>query len=391
MKLRSSKASVNAGIAMVCLLMPIIPEVVDAKTTYEQQQSTTIETELKQASYTENVSDIVARGYEEANETDMYEGMAIAVVDPYIDVYTGADEASEVLGRIYSNGIAQVIETADEWTKISSGNLTGYVQTSALCFGEEAAILNEDEEVILTVTADKANVYDAVGSDLVAGEVSKDQQFGASAKKAGYIAFELEGEKVYILAENVSVSYGLDNAYTNEEAEAKEAAEEAARKAAEEERRRKAEQEAAAKAAKISAGISKADIEYSPTMSATEEEIWLIATVVNWEAGNQSYEGKLAVANVVLNRVRSSKYPNTIKGVIYQNSQFSGVSDGAGGPSAKFQARLDKGPGTECIKAAMDALSGNNNVPGYLSFRALSHANYSAYASYIIIGNHCFY
>ena len=84
MKLRSSKASVNAGIAMVCLLMPIIPEVVDAKTTYEQQQSTTIETELKQASYTENVSDIVARGYEEANETDMYEGMAIAVVDPYI-------------------------------------------------------------------------------------------------------------------------------------------------------------------------------------------------------------------------------------------------------------------------------------------------------------------
>ncbi len=391
MKLRSSKASVNAGIAMVCLLMPIIPEVVDAKTTYEQQQSTTIETELKQASYTENVSDIVARGYEEANETDMYEGMAIAVVDPYIDVYTGADEASEVLGRIYSNGIAQVIETADEWTKISSGNLTGYVQTSALCFGEEAAILNEDEEVILTVTADKANVYDAVGSDLVAGEVSKDQQFGASAKKAEYIAFELEGEKVYILAENVSVSYGLDNAYTNEEAEAKEAAEEAARKAAEEERRRKAEQEAAAKAAKISAGISKADIEYSPTMSATEEEIWLIATVVNWEAGNQSYEGKLAVANVVLNRVRSSKYPNTIKGVIYQKSQFSGVSDGAGGPSAKFQARLDKGPGTECIKAAMDALSGNNNVPGYLSFRALSHANYSAYASYIIIGNHCFY
>ena len=158
MKLRSSKASVNAGIAMVCLLMPIIPEVVDAKTTYEQQQSTTIETELKQASYTENVSDIVARGYEEANETDMYEGMAIAVVDPYIDVYTGADEASEVLGRIYSNGIAQVIETTDEWTKISSGNLTGYVQTSALCFGEEAAILNEDEDVILTVTADKANV-----------------------------------------------------------------------------------------------------------------------------------------------------------------------------------------------------------------------------------------
>ena len=216
MKLRSSKASVNAGIAMVCLLMPIIPEVVDAKTTYEQQQSTTIETELKQASYTENVSDIVARGYEEANETDMYEGMAIAVVDPYIDVYTGADETSEVLGRIYSNGIAQVIETTDEWTKISSGNLTGYVQTSALCFGEEAAILNEDEDVILTVTADKANVYDAVGSDLVAGEVSKDQQFGASAKKAGYIAFELEGEKVYILAENVSVSYGLDNAYTNE-------------------------------------------------------------------------------------------------------------------------------------------------------------------------------
>ena len=60
-----------------------------------------------------------------------------------------------------------------------------------------------------------------------------------------------------------------------------------------------------------------------------------------------------------MNRVRSSKFPSSISGVIYQNSQFSGVSDGAGGPSAKFQSRMNSGLSTQtCMDAAVEALSG---------------------------------
>ena len=103
-------------------------------------------------------------------------------------------------------------------------------------------------------------------------------------------------------------------------------------------------------------------------------------------------QGLPAVANVVLNRVRNSRYDNTITGVIYARSQFSGVSDGYGNASSTFQARLDAGPRTqECLEAAMEALSGVNNIGSYTSFRSVSIANYDAYSSFTIIGGHVFY
>ena len=184
--------------------------------------------------------------------------------------------------------------------------------------------------------------------------------------------------------------------YTLEEAEAMEAEAEAARIA--EEERIAAEAEAARKAEEarvqsiISNTISGSDITYNPTMSVSDEELYLLACIIDWEANGESYEGKLAVANVVLNRVRSSAYPNSISGVIYQRSQFSGVSDGAGSPSAKFQSRINSGLRSQaCMDAAVEALSGHNNIGGYTSFRMISAANISSMSSYVIIGNHVFH
>lgn len=100
-------------------------------------------------------------------------------------------------------------------------------------------------------------------------------------------------------------------------------------------------------------------------MDASDEEVWLLACIIDWEAGSESYEGKLAVANVVLNRVKSGKWGSSITSVIYAPKQFSGVSDGNGNPSAKFAARLSSGPNQACIQAAKEALSGVNNVGNY--------------------------
>lgn len=58
-------------------------------------------------------------------------------------------------------------------------------------------------------------------------------------------------------------------------------------------------------------------------------EVDLLARLVRAEAGNQSFEGKVAVAQVVLNRVASPLFPNSISGVIYQSGQFSPVSNGS--------------------------------------------------------------
>jgi spore germination cell wall hydrolase CwlJ-like protein len=88
-------------------------------------------------------------------------------------------------------------------------------------------------------------------------------------------------------------------------------------------------------------------------------ELSLLARLVQAEAGYEPYEGKLAVASVVMNRVHSAGYPNTVKGVIYAPGQFSPAGSG----------QLDKTtPSKDSLKAARAALSGENNVPGAVYF-----------------------
>ncbi|WP_221469278.1 cell wall hydrolase [Cohnella nanjingensis] len=87
-------------------------------------------------------------------------------------------------------------------------------------------------------------------------------------------------------------------------------------------------------------------------------DLALLAKLVEVEAGNEPYEGKLAVANVVLNRV-SRGYADTIKGVIYASGQF---------PPARNGQLAKETASKESIKAAKAALSGVNNVPGAVSF-----------------------
>ena len=127
-------------------------------------------------------------------------------------------------------------------------------------------------------------------------------------------------------------------------------------------------------------------------MSVSDDDIWIMACLIDWEAGYQPYAGKLAVANVILNRVRSGRYPGSISGVVYQRGQFSGVSNGAGVASDRFASRLASGPrNTECMQAALEALSGVNNIGGYTSFRALYTVDVNNYSDFVIIGDHIFH
>ena len=63
-------------------------------------------------------------------------------------------------------------------------------------------------------------------------------------------------------------------------------------------------------------------------VNASSNEKQLLARAVNGEARGEPYEGQVAVAAVILNRVRHSSFPNTISGVIYQPGAFTAVSDG---------------------------------------------------------------
>lgn len=98
-----------------------------------------------------------------------------------------------------------------------------------------------------------------------------------------------------------------------------------------------------------------------PTASYDENDVYWLARIIEAEAGGESGEGKLAVANVVLNRVASGSYPDTIYDVIFDTkygTQFEPTSNGA----------IYNTPSEESVEAAKRALSGENNIGGALYF-----------------------
>lgn len=111
----------------------------------------------------------------------------------------------------------------------------------------------------------------------------------------------------------------------------------------------------------------------------TDSDTYLLGAIIQCEAEGESYEGKLAVGSVVLNRVKSSYFPNTISGVIYQSGQFSPVASG------RLAYRLEAGVNSACLQAAQEVLNGNITL-SCLYFRRNTGAIQGT-----VIGNHVFY
>lgn len=89
----------------------------------------------------------------------------------------------------------------------------------------------------------------------------------------------------------------------------------------------------------------------------------LMASIIYCEAGNQPYEGQVAVGAVIMNRVKSGNYPDSIEAVIYQSGQF--------GPAATGwlnRVRSSKGYSQTALQAAVDALNGSNPIGNCLYF-----------------------
>lgn len=117
------------------------------------------------------------------------------------------------------------------------------------------------------------------------------------------------------------------------------------------------------------------------SLAGDTSNVAALAAIIECEAGGECYEGKVAVGAVVLNRVSSSRFPNTVMGVITQKNQFSPVASG------RFAIVLARGARASCVKAAKDALAGVDPTGGCLSFRATWSGNYEG----LVIGNQVFF
>lgn len=116
----------------------------------------------------------------------------------------------------------------------------------------------------------------------------------------------------------------------------------------------------------------------SAESSVSAGDVDLMAAIIYCEAGNQSYDGMVAVGAVVMNRVYSSSFPNTISEVIYQSGQFTPASSGS------LASALANGVPSACYDAAYAAMSGENPVGSALYFNTGS-------GSGVKIGDHQFF
>ena len=306
-------------------------------------------------------------------------------------IYESPDLKSKVVGVMYSGSEADILEKGTEWTKIQSGDVTGYIRNVAVLFDEEAEVLANVIGKKTTIAAvDNLIVYEAAST--ASGQVAvikKGETVTTMDDCGSFVMVDTENGFGYVLKSQIEVSYGLDSAITIEKDEAEQARRkaEAAKKAAEE----------AAKRAQQAMKDKLVHIETTQRApySATPEEIHLLACIIYWESGWEPAEGQLAVANVVLNRVLSPRFKqNTIERVIYAQGQFSGVmvngqiSDKFKSVLAMSNEQLNK---RGCYDAALVALSGVNNIGDLDFFIQTRIADFTKFTKYTIINNHCFY
>ena len=117
--------------------------------------------------------------------------------------------------------------------------------------------------------------------------------------------------------------------------------------------------------------------------STSQPDVYLLARVVYGEARGEPYRGKVAVAAVVLNRMKSPDFPNTMAGVVYQKGAFSIVDDG----------QINLTPDEEALRAARDALNGVDPTGGctfYYNPDKTSNKYMLSKPVVTVIGNHRF-
>mgnify|MGYP001048593070 FL=1 len=280
--------------------------------------------------------------------------LVMANVRNALNVRADASEDAEKVGMIYKDCGGTILERAEGWTKIQSGDLVGWAKDEYLLFDEEAMELAADVG-ITTATVDAEMLK-------VRTEPDKDADFyGVLAKneivevmntdEEGWTCINFEGEDGYVSSEYITIDFKIDFGETMEAIK---------------------EREEAEKEAKRHKNYGEFTTDADTTL--------LLAALIQCEAGGESYEGQLAVGAVVMNRVRSGAYPNTIHGVIYASGQFTPAQSG------KVNRVYESGKIKEsCIQAAQEALSGVSNVGDLTHFRRNNGREG------LVIGNHVFY
>lgn len=292
--------------------------------------------------------------------TAMASGIGVIDAKDMLDIHAEANTASAVVGQVMEDGHVAILAKYNDWVQIQAGEIAGWVPAENLV---ETEISNEEavaanEQVIAERTGATASEDEFFAEE----EVQQDETAALQAEASEAAQNEIE-----------EVQAAEEAARLEAEAQAKAAAEEAARIAAE------AQAKAAEEAERLAAEAQQAALA-AQTAAISAEELKLLANIIYCEAGSESYVGKVAVGNVIMNRVKSASQPNTITEVVYAKGQFSPVRNG----SLQRALSSDKADAA-CYQAAIEALAGAQPVGGKLFFRRNNGRSGQ------VIGHHVFY
>lgn len=280
--------------------------------------------------------------------------LVMANVNNAMNVRKEPNADSDRVGMLYKDCGGTILERKNGWTKIQSGNLVGWANDEFLLFGKEAEELASDVGVTLAHIEDGLNVRKEPGTEAeVYGVLPKGEEVEVlSVGDDGWACIDYDGKDGYVSMDFVSIEFKLDEGETMDEIKA----------------RKKAEEEA------------KRHVNYGEYTTDADTTL-LLAALIHCEARGESYEGQVAVGSVVMNRVRSAAYPDSVHGVIYASGQFSPAQSG------KVNQVLESGKiSPSCIEAAKEVLSGVSNVGDRTHFRRNNGTREG-----LVIGNHVFY
>lgn len=342
-----------------------------------------------------------------------------------LDIHAEADAGSEVVGQVMDEGHVAILTKGDGWVQIQAGNIIGWVPADNLIekeiSNEEAVAANEEvigrqakeleqdnieaetqeeqaeaqEEQTEVQTETLESVQDMTAAEDVADAEAFAREVAVSVQKVDLDKAQeeaakraaREAEELIKKAQAEAAERAQKEAAAIIKAQQEAAARAAAEAAAQAEAQLRAQQEEAARAAAAAAQAEAEKVAEAARRQAilsangiTEEDLYLLANIIYCEAGCEPYIGKVAVGNVVMNRVKSNRQPNTIQGVVYAKGQFSPVRNGS------LERALRRSSADEsCYQAALEALSGAKPVGDKLFFRRVNGRPGQ------VIGHHVFY
>lgn len=255
-----------------------------------------------------------------------------------------APNAKEVIGKLYPDTIMSVVSTEGDWVRLQSGYLQGYIRKDSIFEGNEARDRAEQ-------ACPRQILSDYEDTQIMSAPDTQSKVLQYMVQRKVYPVLEVKNGWVKIsVSDNLKGYVALQNVKQ-------------------------------VRSIHFGRTIENMENPQEPFVvdKLTAQECRMLAALIYCEAQGEVFEGQVAIGTVVLNRLHSSHYPDSLSEVILQKDQFEPVTLG------KYAAVL-KNPeiiSPSCYEAAEAAIQGSNTVGAALYFKVGDYGE--------IIGNHGFY